>query len=316
MTMGAQAATQAGTQVAATHWYDFVEDPERPGDGMQQNPIMEDITSVLRLRYADYPEDVLISGPTFILYDIDNPNARIAPDCYVVFGADPEMATTHNSYRVWQWGKPPDFVVEVASPSTASADLHRKRDIYERIGALEYWRIDPTGGDWYGQPLAAERLVNGVYVPYPLHENEDGDIWARSEVLGIDFYWRNDRRIWMRDSVSGEWLYFLSAEHAARLAAEADAVLAWADTALATEQAALAREQAALASERAALAEERAAMAEERAAISDEQMQESLERAEAAEARSQESEARAQAAEAQTAALRRKLERERRERRE
>ena len=241
MTMGARAATQAATQgatqVAATHWYDFVEDPERPGDGMQQNPIMEDITSVLRLRYADYPEDVLISGPTFILYDIDNPNARIAPDCYVAFGADPEMATTHNSYRVWQWGKPPDFVVEVASPSTASADLHRKRDIYERIGALEYWRIDPTGGDWYGQPLAAERLVNGVYVPYPLHENEDGEVWAHSEVLDIDFFWRNDRRIWMRDSSSGEWLYFLSAEHAARLAAEAEAVLARAEAVLAEERA-------------------------------------------------------------------------------
>ena len=276
MTTGARAATQAETQVAATHWYDFVEDPERPGDGMQQNPIMEDITSVLRLRYADYPEDVLISGPTFILYDIDNPNARIAPDCYVVFGADPEMATTHNSYRIWQWGKPPDFVVEVASPSTASADLHRKRDIYERIGALEYWRIDPTGGDWYGQPLAAERLVNGVYAPYPLHENEDGDVWARSEVLGIDFYWRNDRRIWMRDSVSGEWLYFLSAEHAARLAAEAEAALARAAEGLV-------RERAELAETRAESAEARAESAEAREEALRSKLE--LERAEAAELR-------------------------------
>ena len=278
---------------------------------MQQNPIMEDITSVLRLRYADYPEDVLISGPTFILYDIDNPNARIAPDCYVVFGADPDIARTHNSYRIWQWGKPPDFVVEVASPSTASADLHRKRDIYERIGAAEYWRIDPTGGDWYGQPLAAERLVNGVYVPYPLHENEDGEVWAHSEVLDIDFYWRNDCRIWMRDGSSGEWLYFLSAEHAARLEAEAQATLARAEATLIREQAALLREQAALASERAALAEAEATMIREQAALADEQIQESRERAEAAEARSRESEARAESAEAQVAALRRKLERER-----
>ena len=297
MTMGAQAAAQAATQVAATHWYDFVEDPERPGDGMQQNPIMEDITSVLRLRYADYPEGALISGPTFILYDIDNPNARIAPDCYVVFGADPEIATTHNSYRIWQWGKPPDFVVEVASPSTASADLHRKRDIYERIGALEYWRIDPTGGDWYGQPLAAERLVNGVYVPYPLHENEDGEVWAHSEVLDIDFYWRNDGRIWMRDSSSGEWLYFLSAEHAARLAAEADAALARAEAVLIEERAEMqARELRG-----------RAETAEERVAALRSKLE--RERAEATEARSREYRARAEAAE-----LRRQLEQERRER--
>ena len=313
MTMGARAATQqAETQVAATHWYDFVEDPERPGDGMQQNPIMEDITSVLRLRYADYPEDVLISGPTFILYDIDNPNARIAPDCYVVFGADPEIATTHNSYRIWQWGKPPDFVVEVASPSTASADLHRKRDIYERIGALEYWRIDPTGGDWYGQPLAAERLVNGVYVPYPLHENEDGDVWARSEVLGIDFYWRNDRRIWMRDSSSGEWLYFLSAEHAARLAAEAEAALARAAEGLVRERAEAAETRAESAEARAEAAEERAESAEARAEALRSKLE--RERAESAEARSREYEARAEAAEAEAAELRRQLERERRER--
>ena len=199
---------------AVKRWYDFVPDPPPVEDGMLQNPIIEDIASILRLRYKPRADSVLVSGPTFILYDINDPNARIAPDCYVVFDVDARAIVGHNSYRVWQWGKPPDFVLEIASESTALNDLTAKRDIYARIGALEYWRFDPSGGELYGEPLAGERLVDGRYEPYPIHTSADGDIWAHSQALNLDFYMRGDR-FWVRDSATGEWLNFLEAELAA-----------------------------------------------------------------------------------------------------
>ena len=207
--------TTASRRPAATkRWYDFVPDPPPVEDGMLQNPIIEDIASILRLHFKPRADSVLVSGPTFILYDINDPNARIAPDCYVVFDVDAHAIVGHNSYRVWQWGKPPDFALEIASESTALNDLTAKRDIYARIGATEYWRFDPSGGELYGEPLAGERLVDGKYEPYPIHTDADGDIWAHSEALDLDFYMRGNR-FWVRDSATGEWLNFLEAELAA-----------------------------------------------------------------------------------------------------
>ena len=95
------------------------------------------------------------------------------------------------------------------------------------MGAQEYWRLDPTGGDYYGEPLVGERLVNGEYARFELHTEPNGDIWSRSEVLGVDFYYRVDEdgydAFLLRDSLTGEWLNNLSGEIAARQAAEARA---------------------------------------------------------------------------------------------
>ena len=202
------------TSTAVERWYDLVPEPEPVEDGMLQNPIIEDIASILRVHFKPRADSALVSGPTFILYDINDPNARIAPDCYVVFGVDAKAIVGHNSYRVWQWGKPPDFVLEVASDSTALRDLNEKREIYARIGAREYWRFDPSGGMHYGDALAGDRLVGGAYEPYEVRVDEDGDLWGHSDALNLDFYWRGER-FWVRDSATGEWLNFLEAELAA-----------------------------------------------------------------------------------------------------
>ena len=167
----------------------FYEDPEPVEDGMQQAPVIVEIAHMLTAYFKGEPE-VFVSAGGFIFYDPSNGNRRIAPDLYIAFDVDVVgIRLNLPNYLMWQIGKPPDFVMEVASPSTASNDLGHKRDLYARLGIAEYWRLDPTGGDLYGEPLGGERLVDGEYQPYELNTDADGTIWAQSEVLGLRFHW-------------------------------------------------------------------------------------------------------------------------------
>ena len=167
----------------------FYEEPEPVEDGMQQESPIDHIKRLLSAYYAAR-EDVFVSNAVFISYDITNGNARVQPDLFIAFGVD-AAAIRVNLPNFWSWetGKVPDFVMEVASPSTAANDLGRKRDLYERIGVSEYWRFDPTGGVLYGQPMAGERLVDGRYQPCQLVTASDGSIRAHSELLNLDFTW-------------------------------------------------------------------------------------------------------------------------------
>ena len=37
----------------------------------------------------------------------------------------------------------PDLIIEIISPSTAYYDLIEKKELYEKFGVKEYWRVDP-----------------------------------------------------------------------------------------------------------------------------------------------------------------------------
>ena len=88
-------------------------------------------------------EDVLVAMELVVYYERGNPAARLQPDVLVVFGVD--RSGDRGSFRVWKEGKAPDFVLEVASPSTAGNDARDKARKYARIGVREYWRLDPKG---------------------------------------------------------------------------------------------------------------------------------------------------------------------------
>ena len=84
--------------------------------------------------------------------------------------------------------------------------------------AQEYWRFDRRG-EHYGEPLVGERLVDGQYQRFELHTDANGDIWSRSEVLGVDFVYRLEEGVnpfHVRDSATGEWLNPLWRERRAR----------------------------------------------------------------------------------------------------
>ena len=165
----------------------FYEEPEPVEDGMQQEPPIDRIGQLLRQRYADRP-DVFISGGVFVSYDVTDGNRRVKPDLFIAFDVD-NAGIRENlpNFWIWEIGKAPDFVMEVASPSTAANDLGWKRELYQRLAIQEYWRFDPTGGELYGTPMAGERLVAGRYEEYELQYGDDGSVRAHSELLGVVF---------------------------------------------------------------------------------------------------------------------------------
>ena len=147
-------------------------------------------TSLVELLEEIHPTEETIHGARcYICYDETDPNIRVSPDYYFAKGVPGPGIKATGPYLVWAVGKPPDFALELASPRKVREDLTTKRKLYENIGITEYWRVDPTGGQIYGAPLAGDRLRNGAYEPIPLHRPKEDLIWGHSEAAGIDIFW-------------------------------------------------------------------------------------------------------------------------------
>ncbi len=220
-------------------------DPPRIPD-MQQYVRIAAFDSILRAHFAQR-SDVLICGAGYLRHEAGNDAERLAPDCVVAFGVNPDAIVARNGYVINEVGKPPDLVLEVASRSTGRRDDTVKRAGYAGYGVREYWRFDHTGGRYHEAALAGDRLVAGRYEPLRIHEEPDGLKWGHSPVLGLDLCWdQGNLRVY--DPVAGAYL-----PTAPELQAQHDA---------ATARAAAATARAAGAEARAAGAEARAAGAE------------------------------------------------------
>ena len=199
--------------------------PETDGmplpDGYYQDPLFREIVTTVEMHFKDRP-DVTVSGNTFVYYRQGDPRRFVAPDCYVALGISKESIQRFNTYRTWEVGQPPDFALEIGSPSTADHDLTDKRDLYARIGIGEYWRFDATGGDFYHEPLVGEYLADGQYHRFPLNHEPNGLIWAYSPALNLNLCWENGR-LRFHNPATNEWLLSYQEQHAARQAAQAHA---------------------------------------------------------------------------------------------
>ena len=178
-------------------------EPEPMPDAMLQEPILRGLLAVLssRAQARNPGQHLFDSSNTIVCYDRSNLNVRVSPDYYFAVGVDPETVKHRGIYRTWVVGKPPDFVLEVASPSTAKNDETTKRDIYARIGVLEYWRYDPTDlvdpnqRPLYAVPLIGEMLVDGAYQPMPITPGPEGCIMGYSPALGVSLAVKNKRLV-------------------------------------------------------------------------------------------------------------------------
>ena len=193
----------------------------------------EEMTAYHHVNFPGYPGSIALhfGSPetTVILSEIaaglfvreDREGVRY-PDLLISFNARPELIIPRNGYLIPEQGKPPDFVLEVASASTGEIDEDAKRRDYARFRVPEYWRFDPSGGQWHSVPLAGDRLVDDEYQPIRIHRTAEGNYRGRSEALNLDLCWEGGQLRWY-DPVDQRYLPDFWEKDAQHRAAEARA---------------------------------------------------------------------------------------------
>ena len=148
----------------------------------------------------------LISGGGYLRSDPQD-RGDFAPDiAYAENVGDVQRIIRRNGYVISEVGKPPDLVLEVGSRSTGRRDYTVKREGYARYGVREYWRFDPSGGDYHDAPLGGDTLVDGGYQPIEIVSESETRHWGYSEVLGLEIWWY-EGFLRLRDPVTGEFLH-------------------------------------------------------------------------------------------------------------
>ena len=160
--------------------------PSSDGKPMSENDVqgyaIRYFDAAVRLDWFTDRPNVHVSSDLLIYAKEGDRAAVAAPDLLVVIGT---RDLPRYSYRLWEEPKPPDFALEVASPSSWRRDLNEKRAIYEAMGVREYFACDPRA-EFYQPPLRGFRLEGGVYAPVDAERR--GGAWTlHSEVLGLTF---------------------------------------------------------------------------------------------------------------------------------
>ena len=196
--------------------------PSSDGKPMAENDAQRSAITygigALSRHFGDRP-DVYVSGDLLIYYEEGDPRVSIAPDVFVVFGVEKRRRP---NYKLWEEGRAPAFVIEVASPSTWRDDLGWKRSVYARLGVREYWRYDPAG-EHLPARLQGERLTRAGYVRQPAETAPDGTLTLRSRTIGLELRAAPGREMRFRDPATGQELRSHDEEAEGRLEAEARA---------------------------------------------------------------------------------------------
>ena len=189
-----------------------------PRDDMQNSLHLHVPSSqaALTAHLGNYDTTIVLSEIPVRWTPIQTRGHRI-PDLLVAFGIDQSQAVWQQGYSIRDLGKPPDFVLEIASVGTAENDYTNKRVDYANFGIPEYWRFDPTGGQRYDAPLAGDRLAGGAYRPIEIVELAPGLLRGRSEILNLDLCWEHGQLRWY-DPVAQRYLMTYEEQLQARIA--------------------------------------------------------------------------------------------------
>lgn len=190
--------------------------PESDGKPMAETDkhrdLMVDCIQTLQHHFRDDP--VYVSGNLLMYYEQGNPKKSVAPDVFVVFDVSKKPRRT---YLTWEEGNTPDFVLELASPSTFREDMRRKKDLYASVLTVkEYYIYDPYGE--INPNFIGFRLTDGTY-----QEIDFVDERLRSDVLNLELG-EHGGVLRLYNSLTEQWLQPPTerAEHAEERAQHAE----------------------------------------------------------------------------------------------
>ena len=141
--------------------------PIEDGEPLAESSVHVDAIVMLIVLLRQYLQDhfqahkPLILANQYVYYAENFPRLRFAPDVAVVFGVEPGP---RDNYKIWEEKQVPAIIFEITSPSTQKEDKKNKKDLYEKIGVLEYWLFDPKA-EWIPEQLRGYRLEGGTYHP-------------------------------------------------------------------------------------------------------------------------------------------------------
>ena len=205
-----------------------LEYPEWDRQPMADNSVQaEGITEVYRALRSHFRDmDILVATNLIVYFHENHPEDRIVPDVFVTRG---KTTYRRGSYKIWEEGCPPDFVLEVAAPGTYERDENYNPGLYASLGIQEYFQFDPEPVErLMPLRLKGRTLRDRSYEYLPVERGPEGRMSIRSDVLGLDFRFDDDwLRIWDpvdQRFVSSEAVHEQAeAERRAREAAEARA---------------------------------------------------------------------------------------------
>ena len=198
--------------------------PNFPPRNDMQNPIhLHDpgYQAALR-RHFGTPHTTIVLGEVPVGRNLGQRQGLRVPDLLIAFNVDRASVIEQRGYSIRDQGKPPDFVLEIASETTGQTGYTEKRDDYAGYEIPEYWRFDPSGGRYHGTALAGDWLVNGVYQPIPIARMDDDNFSGHSGVLNLDLRWEQGQLGW-HDPVEQRHIVTFDDERARADTAEARA---------------------------------------------------------------------------------------------
>jgi len=162
--------------------------PESYEDDMGESTIhydlISDLIKILKLFLANQT-DVFIAANLNIYYEKGSPRKWYAPDLMICFGVLNRHRTV---YKLWEEKQFPQVVFEVASNTTWKTDISDKVEDYGRLGAEEYYLLDPENL-YLPLPLMAYRRDDTGRLRLVLTENSR----VLSPRLNLEIVWENER---------------------------------------------------------------------------------------------------------------------------
>ena len=195
----------------------FPDIPERTPDDMTSVKAihLNGKSHSLRVHFADRLNTIVDAEHYISRIPTRDMTGIVYPDLLIAFDADPGALEQSNAYVISEQGKPPDFILEVASPSSRTFDRTTKRDTYATLEVPEYWRFDesPTRSN---PGLAGDRLADGEYQPIVIDVLPGGRLRGYSTILNVILEWQDGQLNWI-DPETEEHIPTIEQERQGRL---------------------------------------------------------------------------------------------------